>query len=68
MPESPKIDTGAMEELKELMQAREVGVAYIIGQSYMRAKPGSSMLKKLAINLGYEFLRKNSREPSYEHP
>ncbi|KAG4921301.1 hypothetical protein AAZX31_18G126100 [Glycine max] len=66
VPESPKIDTGAMEELKELMQAREVGVAYIIGQSYMRAKPGSSMLKKLAINLGYEFLRKNSREPSYE--
>ncbi|KAL5177615.1 Potassium transporter 6 [Glycine soja] len=66
VPESPKIDTGAMEELKELMEAREIGVAYIIGQSYMRAKPGSSMLKKLVINLGYEFLRKNSREPSYE--
>ncbi|TKY58626.1 Potassium transporter 6 [Spatholobus suberectus] len=65
VPESPKIDTGAMEELKELMEAREVGVAYIIGQSHMRAKPGSSMLKKLVINLGYEFLRKNSRVPSY---
>ncbi|RDX75710.1 Potassium transporter 6, partial [Mucuna pruriens] len=64
VPESPKIDTGTMEELKELMEAREVGVAYIIGQSYMRAKPRSSMLKKLVINFGYEFLRKNSREPS----
>ncbi|KAL2344312.1 hypothetical protein Fmac_005597 [Flemingia macrophylla] len=64
VPESPKIDVGAMEELKELMEAREVGVAYIIGQSYMRAKPGSSMLKKIVINFGYEFLRKNSREPS----
>ncbi|XP_027347462.1 potassium transporter 6-like isoform X2 [Abrus precatorius] len=65
VPESPKIDTDAMEELQELMEAREVGVAYIIGQSYMRAKAGSSMLKKLVINVGYEFLRKNSREPSY---
>jgi len=65
VPESPKIESGAMEELKELMEAREVGVAYIIGQSYMRVKPGSSMLKKLVINFGYEFLRKNSREPSY---
>ncbi|CAJ1940077.1 unnamed protein product [Sphenostylis stenocarpa] len=64
MPESPKIDTDTREELKELMEAREVGVAYIIGQSYVRAKPGSNMLKKLVINCGYEFLRKNSREPS----
>lgn len=65
-PEGPKIiDNAAMEELQELMEAREVGVAYIIGQSYMRAKPGSSMLKKLIINFGYEFLRKNCRAPSY---
>nr|KYP54875.1 Potassium transporter 6 [Cajanus cajan] len=65
VPESPKIDVGTMEELKDLMEAREVGLAYIIGQSYMRAKPGSSLLKKIVINFGYEFLRKNSREPSY---
>ena len=64
VPESPKIDTGAMEELEELMEARESGVAYIIGQSHMRAKPGSSMVKKLVINVVYEFLRRNSRSSS----
>ncbi|XP_061359486.1 potassium transporter 6 [Gastrolobium bilobum] len=65
VPESPKIDTGAMEELEEVMEAKEAGVAYIIGQSYMRAKPGSSILKKLVINFVYEFLRRNSRGPSF---
>ncbi|CAL0330966.1 unnamed protein product [Lupinus luteus] len=63
LPKSPKIDdNGAMEEL---MEAREAGVTYIVGQSYMRAKQGSNMLKKLVISLGYEFLRRNSRAPSY---
>ncbi|KAF7809277.1 potassium transporter 6 [Senna tora] len=65
VPESPKIDDGVREELQELMEARESGVAYIIGQSYMRAKAGSSLMKKLVINCGYEFLRRNSRSPSY---
>ncbi|XP_027360719.1 potassium transporter 6 [Abrus precatorius] len=65
VPESPKIDTGAMEELEDVMEAREAGVAYIIGQTYMRAKPGSSMLKKIVINCVYEFLRRNSRAPSF---
>ncbi|XP_020218079.1 potassium transporter 6 [Cajanus cajan] len=65
VPESPKIDTSAMEELEEVMEAREAGVAYIIGQTHMRAKPGSSMLKKIAINIVYEFLRRNSRAPSF---
>ncbi|KAJ7953645.1 Potassium transporter [Quillaja saponaria] len=63
VPESPEIDTGAKKELQELMEAREAGIAYIIGQSYMRAKPGSSLLKKLVIDYGYEFLRRNSRAP-----
>ncbi|OIV93907.1 hypothetical protein TanjilG_05610 [Lupinus angustifolius] len=63
LPESPKFDDkGAMEEL---MEAREAGVTYIIGHSYMRAKQGSNMLKKIVISLGYEFLRRNSRAPSY---
>ncbi|XP_050205878.1 potassium transporter 6-like [Mercurialis annua] len=66
IPESPKIDQGAREELQELMEAREAGVAYILGHSYMRAKQGSGMIKKLVINYGYEFLRRNSRAPAYE--
>lgn len=64
VPETPKIDNSAREELQELMEARESGVAYILGQSYMKAKPGSSLMKKMVINFGYEFLRRNSRSPS----
>ena len=63
--ESPKIDRAAREELKELMDAREAGIAYILGHSYVKAKAGSSMFKKLVINYGYDFLRRNSRGPSY---
>ncbi|GLT50292.1 hypothetical protein SLA2020_237870 [Shorea laevis] len=66
IPESPKIDSGAKEELNELMEAREAGTAYILGHSYMRAKQGSSLIKKLVIDFGYEFLRRNSRSPAYE--
>ncbi|XP_002534415.2 potassium transporter 6 [Ricinus communis] len=66
IPESPKIDRVAREELHELMEAREAGVAYMLGHSYMRAKQGSSMIKKLVINYGYEFLRRNSRASAYQ--
>jgi len=65
LPESPKIEDGAKEELRDLMEAREAGIAYIMGHAHVRAKPGSSWLKKLVINLGYDFLRRNSRAPAY---
>nr|XP_043639490.1 potassium transporter 6-like [Erigeron canadensis] len=61
VPESPKIDDGSRAELRDLMEAREAGVAYILGHSYVKAKQGSGLIKKIAINLGYEFLRRNSR-------
>ena len=64
VPDSPKINRGAREELQELVEAREAGIAYILGHSYVRAKQGSSMLKKLVINYGYGFLRRNSRAPA----
>ncbi|KAK0574383.1 hypothetical protein LWI29_022781 [Acer saccharum] len=63
VPESPKINIDATEELQELTEAREAGIAYILGHSYVKAKQGSSFLKKLVINVGYEFLRRNSRAP-----
>ncbi|XVE92454.1 hypothetical protein REPUB_Repub01dG0098800 [Reevesia pubescens] len=66
VPESPQIESGAREELHELMEAREAGIAYILGHSYVKAKQGSSLIKKLVINFGYEFLRRNSRPPTYE--
>ncbi|CAI0386066.1 unnamed protein product [Linum tenue] len=65
VPDSPQIDKAAREELQDLMEAREAGVAYILGNSYVRAKQGSSMLKKFVINYGYEFLRRNSRGPTH---
>ncbi|CAN1311040.1 Potassium transporter 6 [Linum perenne] len=65
VPMSPEVDKGVRDELRELMEAREAGIAYIVGHSHVRAKQGSGMLKKLVMNYGYEFLRRNSRGPMY---
>ncbi|XP_010524309.1 PREDICTED: potassium transporter 8 [Tarenaya hassleriana] len=65
LPESSRIERGAEEELTELMEAREAGMAFIMGHSYVRTKSGSSFMKKIAINLGYDFIRRNSRGPCY---
>lgn len=65
IPESPKMDRSVREELRELMEAREAGMAYILGHSYVRAKGGSGLVKKMVINLGYDCLRRNSRAPTY---
>ena len=63
VPETPKIEKETREELMELTEAREGGVAYIMGNAYMRAKHGSGLVKRVAINVGYEFLRRNTRGP-----
>lgn len=65
VPHSPEIDTGVREELQELMEARESGIAFILGHCYVRAKRDSSFIKKAVINVGYDFLRRNSRGPTY---
>jgi len=51
------------QELEDLWDAQQAGIAFIIGHSHVRAKPGSSFLKKIAINFGYNFLRRNCRGP-----
>ena len=51
------------EELEDLYAAQEAGIAFILGHSHVRAKQGSSVLKKLALNFGYNFLRRNCRGP-----
>jgi KUP system potassium uptake protein len=63
IPESPDvpIDPRVREELMELVAAKEAGVAYILGHSYMKAKKNSSIVKKFVINIAYNFLRKNCR-------
>jgi len=65
VPESPEIGVGAREELQELMEGREAGLAFIMGHCYVRAKSGSSLIKRVVINFGYDFLRRNSRGPTY---
>lgn len=51
------------EELHDLYEARQSGTAFILGHSHVRAKQGSTLLKRVAINLGYNFLRRNCRGP-----
>ncbi|XP_066391667.1 putative potassium transporter 8 [Miscanthus floridulus] len=51
------------EELEALAAARECGTAFILGHSHVQCKPGSSVLKRLAVDVGYNFLRRNCRGP-----
>ncbi|XP_028761154.1 potassium transporter 4 [Neltuma alba] len=64
LPNNPRMDPAVRDELLDLIQAKEAGVAYIMGHSYVKARKSSSFLKKLAIDIGYSFLRKNCRGPS----
>ncbi|KAI5069768.1 hypothetical protein GOP47_0016069 [Adiantum capillus-veneris] len=58
------IGQGVRDELRELVEAKAAGVAYILGHSYVKASSSSSFLKKFAINVAYSFLKKNCRGPS----
>ncbi|KAI9110700.1 hypothetical protein K1719_018138 [Acacia pycnantha] len=51
------------EELEDLYAARQSGTAFILGHSHVRAKRGSSLIKRMAVNYGYNFLRRNCRGP-----
>uniref|UniRef100_A0A5B7A3V4 Potassium transporter n=1 Tax=Davidia involucrata TaxID=16924 RepID=A0A5B7A3V4_DAVIN len=59
----PEIDVQLREELEELYAAQKAGTAFILGHSHVKAKQGSSFLRRLAINFGYNFLRRNCRGP-----
>ncbi|KAL8528242.1 hypothetical protein ACS0TY_005883 [Phlomoides rotata] len=62
--ESPEIEKHIEAEMEELMEAREAGMAFILGHCDVKAKTGSSLFKRVAIE-GYGFLRRNSRAPTY---
>lgn len=51
------------DELEDLYQAEQSGTAFILGHSHVQAKQGSSVFKRVAINFGYNFLRRNCRGP-----
>ncbi|XP_077250192.1 potassium transporter 4-like [Tasmannia lanceolata] len=64
LPPSPAMDASVREELMDLIKAQESGVAYIMGHSYIKARRTGSILKKLVVDIGYSFLRKNCRGPA----
>ncbi|KAF7819327.1 potassium transporter 4 [Senna tora] len=64
LPNNLGMDPAVREELLDLIQAKEAGVAYIMGHSYVKARKSASFLKKLVIDIGYSFLRKNCRGPA----
>ncbi|KAJ1283770.1 hypothetical protein BS78_03G151900 [Paspalum vaginatum] len=61
---SETLDPAVKEELTALVEAKQAGVAYIMGHSYIKARKSSSLVKKLAIDVAYTFLRKNCRGPA----
>lgn len=64
LPSDPGMDPAVREELVDLVQAKEAGVAYIMGHSYVKARRSSSFVKRFVIDILYSFLRKNCRGPS----
>ncbi|KAI5082964.1 hypothetical protein GOP47_0002707 [Adiantum capillus-veneris] len=64
LPKNPNIAPSVRDEMIELIEAKQAGVAYVLGHSYVRAKKTSPYLKRLAIDVGYSFLRKNCRGPA----
>ncbi|XP_068656010.1 probable potassium transporter 13 [Aristolochia californica] len=57
-------DLGVKEEVKDLAEAKEAGVAYMMGNTCVSARETSSLLKKFAIDMVYSFLRRNCRGPA----
>ncbi|KAF9614558.1 hypothetical protein IFM89_019305 [Coptis chinensis] len=64
IPDADDLDREVKEELQELVEAKQAGVAYVMGHSYIKARRNSSFLKKFAIDVAYSFLRKNCRRPA----
>ncbi|KAK7320199.1 hypothetical protein RJT34_04935 [Clitoria ternatea] len=63
LPEnSPKMKATVRTELLELIDARESGSAYLLGQSHLVVRDGSNFLKRFLI-MTYRFTEKNCREP-----
>ncbi|CAI8620063.1 unnamed protein product [Vicia faba] len=58
----PKMDESVKKELLELIDARESGSAYFLGQSHLVVRGGSNYLKIFLIMV-YRFFEKNGREP-----
>ncbi|KAH7666822.1 KUP system potassium uptake protein [Dioscorea alata] len=64
LPQQVQCDTQVRDELLALIEAKNTGVAYVMGHSYIKARKTSSFLKKFVIDVAYSFLRKNCRGPA----
>ncbi|XP_026380155.1 potassium transporter 4-like [Papaver somniferum] len=64
LPQSSAMDSCVREELTDLIQAKEAGIVYIVGNTYVKARRSSSFLKKMVIDIGYSYLDKNCRGAS----
>ncbi|KAI4347295.1 hypothetical protein L6164_008117 [Bauhinia variegata] len=58
----PIMQASVRQELQELIDAREKGSAYFLGQSHLVVRHGSNFLKRFLIII-YHFSEKNCREP-----
>lgn len=59
---SPKMQASVRKELLELIEARESGSAYFLGQSHLVVRDGSNFVKRFLIMV-FRFFEKNGREP-----
>ncbi|KAL5580699.1 hypothetical protein UlMin_013141 [Ulmus minor] len=63
-PDAGHLETSlCKDETLHILNAKESGVAYILGHSYAKSKKSSSIFKKFAIDIVYAFLSKNCRGP-----
>lgn len=53
---------GAEEEMQFVEEAMERGVVYLMGETEVVAEENSFLLKKIAVNYAYSFLRNNFRQ------
>ncbi|KAJ4848729.1 hypothetical protein Tsubulata_043975 [Turnera subulata] len=51
-------------EMEELEEAREAGLAYMMGNTCVLARETSSFVKKFVLNVAYGFLKRNCRSQS----
>ena len=58
----PQMRVSVRDELQELIDARESGTAYFLGQSHLIVREGSNFLKRFLIKT-YIFCDKNCRHP-----
>ncbi|KAB2046064.1 hypothetical protein ES319_D01G207100v1 [Gossypium barbadense] len=50
---------GAEEEIQFVQKAKDEGIIYLLGEAEVMAKPNSSYTKRMIVDYGYNFLRRN---------